>query len=96
MSKVVFEVTGGKDAVRAFEKALKHPAQQSFDYSPAFKFWRAVHYVAGYCSVSGLGFMFACLFLGATQYLLPLAFWMVGCAIVSISTKPNALKNGGF
>lgn len=48
-----------------------------------------IHLAAGYLSVSGLGFMFACLILGAVDYLLPLAFWMVGCAVVSIVTKPR-------
>lgn len=53
-----------------------------------------MHYVAGYLSVSGLGFMFACLLLGAVQYLLPLAVFMVVCAVVSVATNPN--KTGGY
>lgn len=47
------------------------------------------HIVAGYLSVSGLGFMFACLILGATDYLLPLAAFMVVCAAVSCATQPK-------
>lgn len=62
---------------------------QTVGYSRAYRIKRAAHYVAGYLSVSGLGFLFACLILGATQYLLPLAFWMFGCAVVSIATKPR-------
>lgn len=67
---------------------------QTFGYSRAYKFKRAVHYVAGYLSVSGLGFLFACLILGAVQYLLPLAGFMVGCAVVSVATNPE--KTGGY
>lgn len=48
-----------------------------------------VHYVAGYLSVCGLGFLFACLLLGAVQYLLPLAGFMLACAVVSVVTNPE-------
>jgi len=41
--------------------------------------------IAGYLSVMGLGFMFACLILGATQYLVGLTVFMVICAAVSIA-----------
>ena len=47
-----------------------------------------IHIIAGFGSVSGLGFIFACLFMGAVDYLLPLAVWMIACAFVSIITKP--------
>jgi len=57
-----------------------------------------VHYLAGYLSVCGLGFLFACLLLGAVQYLLPLAGFMVACAVVSVVTNPekNQLKQGCY
>jgi len=56
-----------------------------------------LHYVAGYLSVSGLGFLFACLILGAVQYLLPLAVFMVVCAVVSVVTNPEKNDiNQGF
>ena len=48
-----------------------------------------IHLAAGYLSVSGLGFMFACLILGAVHYLLPLAVFMTVCAVVSILSKPR-------
>ena len=47
-----------------------------------------IHLIAGFASVSGLGFLVACLMMGAFDYLLPLAVWMTGCAFVSIITKP--------
>jgi len=65
---------------------------QTFGYSRAYRFKRAVHYVAGYLSVSGLGFMFACLILGAVQYLLPLAGFMTICAVVSVASTPAKLR----
>jgi len=49
-----------------------------------------VHLGAGYLSVMGLGVLFACLILGAVEYLLPLAVFMVLCAVVSIISKPRA------
>ena len=52
-----------------------------------------VHYLAGIMSVSGLGFMFACLIVGATDYLLPLAILMTVFAVVSVASNPN--KTGG-
>ena len=52
-----------------------------------------VHYLAGYLSVSGLGFMFACLIIGATEYLLPLAVFMGVLALVSVASNPD--KSGG-
>ena len=52
-----------------------------------------VHYLAGVLSVSGLGFMFACLIVGATEYLLPLAGVMATLAVVSVASNPN--KSGG-
>ena len=52
-----------------------------------------VHYLAGYLSVSGLGFMFACLIIGATEYLLPLAGVMTTLAVVSVASNPY--KTGG-
>ena len=54
----------------------------------------AVHYLAGVLSVSGLGFMFACLIVGATDYLLPLAVVMTVFAVVSVASNPN--KSGGY
>lgn len=53
-----------------------------------------VHYLAGIMSVSGLGFMFACLIVGATEYLLPLAILMAVFAVVSVVSNPN--KSGGY
>lgn len=53
----------------------------------------AIHYLAGWLSVSGLGFMFACLILGATQYLVGLAVFMTVCAVVSVASNPT--KSGG-
>lgn len=53
-----------------------------------------VHYLAGYLSVSGLGVMFACLILGATEYLLPLAVVMTVFAVVSVASNP--VKTGGY
>ena len=58
-------------------------------YSRAYRAKLAIHYVACYLSVSGLGFLFACLILGATEYLLPLAVMMVGLAVVSFATNPE-------
>ena len=52
-----------------------------------------IHYLTGYLSVSGLGFMFACLIIGATEYLLPLAGVMATMAVVSVASNPN--KSGG-
>ena len=54
----------------------------------------AIHYLAGWLSVSGLGFMFACLILGATQYLVGLAVFMTVCAVVSVASNPS--KSGGY
>lgn len=51
-----------------------------------------IHLTAGYLSVMGLGFLFACLILGAVEYLLPLAVFMVICALVSIVTKPREIS----
>lgn len=62
---------------------------QTFGYSRAYRFKRAAHYVAGYLSVSGLGFLFACLLMGATQYLFPLAVFMTICAAVSVASNPD-------
>jgi lipopolysaccharide export LptBFGC system permease protein LptF len=64
---------------------------QTLGYSRAYRFKRAAHYVAGYLSVMGLGFLFACLILGAVEYLLPLAVFMVLCAVISILSKPRAI-----
>jgi len=57
-----------------------------------------IHYIAGYLSVMGLGFLFACLLLGAVEYLLPLAVFMGGCAVVSVVTNPekNDIKQGFY
>ena len=52
-----------------------------------------IHYLAGYLSVCGLGFLFACLLLGATQYLVELAVFMTVCAVVSVASNPS--KSGG-
>ena len=49
--------------------------------------------IAGYFSVMGLGFMFACLILGATQFLLPLAGLMVVCAVVSIALDTDKTRD---
>ena len=70
----------------------------TFGYSRAYRAKRAAHYIAGYLSVSGLGFLFACLILGAVQYLLPLAVFMAGCAFVSVVTNPekNHIKQGYY
>jgi hypothetical protein len=68
--------------------------QHCLDWSRRVKFWLAVHYLAGYLSVSGLGFLFACLIVGATEYLLPLAIYMVVCAVVSVASNP--IKSGGY
>lgn len=54
---------------------------------------KLIHYGAGYLSVMGLGVMFSCLILGATQYLMPLAVFMVCCAVVSVALNPD--KSGG-
>ena len=62
---------------------------KTFGYSRAYRAKRAAHYIAGYLSVSGLGFLFACLILGAVEYLLPLAGFMVSCAVVSFATNPE-------
>ena len=71
---------------------------QTFGYSRAYRFKRAVHYIAGYLSVCGLGFLFACLLLGAVQYLFPLAGFMLACAAVSVVTNPekNDIKRGFY
>lgn len=50
---------------------------------------KIIHYGAGYLSVMGLGVMFSCLILGATQYLVPLAVFMVICAGVSVASNPD-------
>ena len=57
-----------------------------------------IHYIAGYLSVMGLGFLFACLLLGAVEYLLPLAVLMTLFAVVSVVTNPekNQLKQGCY
>ena len=57
-----------------------------------------VHYLAGYLSVCGLGFLFACLLLGAVEYLLPLAVLMTLFAVVSVVTNPekNVIKSGVY
>ena len=65
---------------------------QTFGYSRAYRIKRAAHYVAGYLSVMGLGFLFACLILGAVEYLLSIAVFMVICAVVSIVTKPREVS----
>ena len=52
-----------------------------------------VHYLAGYLSVSGLGFMFACLIIGATEYLLPLAGVMATLAVVSVASNPDKTRS---
>ena len=62
---------------------------KTINYSRAFRFKRAAHYVSGYLSICGLGFLFACLILGAVDYLLPLAVFMVICAGVSCATVQN-------
>lgn len=51
-----------------------------------------IHFAASYLSVMGLGFLFACLILGAIEYLLPLAVFMVLCAVVSILSKPRQMS----
>jgi len=51
-----------------------------------------IHLTAGYLSVMGLGFIFACLILGATEYLLSVAVFMVICAVISIITKPDEVS----
>lgn len=53
-----------------------------------------VHFLAGVLSVAGLGFMFACLIVGATEYLLPLAVVMTVFAVVSVASNPS--KSGGY
>ncbi len=53
-----------------------------------------IHHLAGYLSVSGLGFLFACLFFQVTEYLFPLAVFMTVCAVVSVASNPN--KSGGY
>ena len=57
-----------------------------------------IHYIAGYLSVMGLGFLFACLLLGAVEYLLPLAVLMTLFAVVSVVTNPekNDIKQGVY
>jgi len=52
-----------------------------------------VHIVAGFLSVSGLGFMFACLIIGATEYLLPLAGVMTTLAVVSVASNPDKTRS---
>jgi len=56
----------------------------------AVRYWGQL--IAGYLSVMGLGFMFACLILGATQFLLPLAVFMFVCAAVSVALDTNKMK----
>ena len=53
-----------------------------------------IHYLAGILSVCGLGFMFACLIVGAVEYLLPIAVLMTILAVVSVLTNPD--KTGGY
>ena len=55
---------------------------------------KLAHFAAGYLAVMGLGVMFSCLILGATQYLVPLAVFMVCCAVVSVALNPD--KTGGY
>ena len=52
-----------------------------------------IHFLAGVLSVSGLGFMFACLIVGATEYLLPLAVVMTVFAVVSVASNPEKLRS---
>ena len=52
-----------------------------------------VQLIAGYLSVMGLGFMFACLILGATQFLLPLAIFMIVCAVVSVALDTDKMRD---
>jgi hypothetical protein len=52
-----------------------------------------IHYLSGYMSVSGLGFMFACLIMGATEYLLPLAVFMGVLALVSVASNPDKTRS---
>ena len=52
-----------------------------------------IHYLSGYLSVSGLGFMFACLIMGATEYLLPLAVFMGVLALVSVASNPDKTRS---
>jgi len=54
---------------------------------------KIIHYGAGYMSVSGLGFMFACLIMGATEYLLPLAVFMGVLALVSVASNPDKTRS---
>ena len=69
-----------------------------FNYSRAYRAKRAVHYFAGYMSVCGLGFLFACLLLGAVEYLFPLAVLMTFWAVVSVVTNPekNDINQGVY
>lgn len=65
---------------------MKHLRVQKVDYTLAFKMKRAAHYAACYLSISGLGFFFACLLLGAADLALNLALFMAGCAVVAVVT----------
>lgn len=62
--------------------------------SGGYRMKKAIHYLAGYLSVCGLGFLFACLLLQVTEYLFPLAVFMTVCAVVSVTSNPN--KSGGY
>jgi len=53
-----------------------------------------IHHLTCYASIMGLGFMFACLIVGATDYLLGLAVIMTGLALVAVATNPE--ETGGY
>ena len=57
---------------------------QKVDYTLSFKIKRAVHYAACYLSISGLGFFFACLILGASDLAFGLAVFQVVIALVAV------------
>ena len=68
---------------------MKH---NKIDYSLEFKIKRAVHYAACYLSIIGLGFLFACLIMGAVEYLFPLAVIMCGLALIATITDHKELE----
>ena len=52
-----------------------------------------IHHLACYLSIVGLGFLFACLIMGAVEYLLGLAVFMTLCALVAVLTDT---RKGGL
>lgn len=65
---------------------------ESTEYLKRKRLQRAVHYAACYFSIIGLGFLFACLIMGAVEYLFPLAVIMCALALIATITDHKELE----